>query len=118
MGLGGCSIRTMASRLVVILLPLACLLHAGLGLGRGHVLLATAAALIAWMLWRRHRRARFAAYVFFSAMVVRGALMAVWPALAFAVGAILLMQTSPAFAAWPRLTPGRSRRGGDRMREA
>ena len=104
----------MASRLVVVLLPLACVAYAAAALAWRHSWIsALAAVLVAAFLWARHSRARFAAYIFFSAMAIRGALTAAWPALAFAVGAVLLMQTPAARAAWPRLRPGRVR--GDRM---
>ncbi len=107
----------MAPRVVVALVPLACLAYAAITLGvHGSWVSAAAATLIAWLLWRRHRRARFAAYVFFSAVAVRGALAARWPTLAFAVAAVLVMQTPPSLAAWPRLRPGWRRGGGDRMR--
>jgi hypothetical protein len=107
----------MASRLVVALLPLACLAYAAVAVGvRGAWLSAAAATLLAWLLWRRQRRARFAAYVFFSAVAVRSALTGRWPTLAFAVAMVLAMQTRPARAAWPRLRPGWRPSGGDRMR--
>jgi hypothetical protein len=102
----------MIRRVVVTLLPLACLAYAAVTLGaHGPWLSAAAATLVAWWLWRRHRRARFAAYVFFSAVAARSALTARWPTLVFAVAAVLVMQTPPALIAWPRLRPGR-RRGG------
>jgi hypothetical protein len=101
----------MGPRVVVALVPLACLAYAAMALAgwRGW-LSAMAAALIAWLLWRRHRRARFAAYVFFSAVALRSVVAARWPALAFAVAAVLVMQTGPAVTAWPRLAPGFGRR--------
>jgi hypothetical protein len=107
----------MASRVVVTLLSLACLVYGAVALGtRGAWLAAAAAALTAWFLGRRHRRARFAAYIFFSAVAVRSALTARWPTLAFAVAAVIVMQTPPALAAWPRLRPGRRPGRDDRMR--
>jgi hypothetical protein len=69
--------------------------------------------LVGAYLWVRLPRARFAAYVFFTAMAIRGVATAAWPAVAFAVAAVLLMQTPSARAAWPRLVLGRVR--GDRM---
>ena len=114
-----CTIRTMASRLVVVLLPLACLMYGAAAIvTRGAWVSAVAATLIAWFLWRRYGRARFAAYVFLSAVALRSVMTARWPTLAFAVGAILVMQTPPALAAWPRLRPGAVRGGGDRMRRS
>lgn len=107
----------MAPRVLVVLLPLVCLAYAALALrAQGAWVSAAAALLVAWWLWRRHRRARFAAYVFFSVVAVRGALTARWPTLAFAVAAVLLLQTPPALALWPRVRPGWRRGPGDRMR--
>jgi hypothetical protein len=65
---------------------------------------ALAAPVLAWLLWRRHRRARFAAYVFFSVMTVRAVLTASWPLAVFALGAIAALQLPAAHRAWPRLT--------------
>ena len=105
----------MASRLVAALLPLSCVAYAVVALGWRHSWVSAAAGvLIAALLWWRHPRARFAAYIFFSAMAIRGVLTAAWPTLAFAIAAVLLLQTPPALAAWPRLRPGRVR--SDRMR--
>src|SRR3989442_1262567 len=99
----------MASRLVVTLLPLACVAYAAAALAWRHSWISAIAAVLV----AAHSRGRFAAYILFSAMAIRSALTAAWPALAFAVGAVLLMQTPAARAAWPRLRPGRVR--GDRM---
>jgi len=105
----------MASRLVVALLPLACAAYAVAALAWRHSWIsAVAGALIALFLWWRHPRARFAAYIFFSAMAIRGVVTAAWPAVAFAAIAVLVMQTAPARAAWPRLRPGHVR--SDSMR--
>lgn len=70
---------------------------------------AAMAPLLAVLLWRRYRRARFAAYVFFSVMAVRGVLTGVWGLPAYALAAVGLLQTPAAFAVWPRLQPGRVR---------
>lgn len=67
------------------------------------------APLVAALLWRRHRRARFTAYVFFSVLGVRGVLTGVWALPAYALAALALLQTPAARAAWPRLTWGRMR---------
>jgi hypothetical protein len=105
----------MTSRPVLVLLPLACLAYAASALAWRHSWISTiAGVLIAWFLWRRVGRARFAAYVFFSAMAIRSTLTAAWPTLAFAAAAVLAMQTPAALAAWPRLRPG-AVRGGARM---
>jgi hypothetical protein len=68
---------------------------------------AIMAPLLAWLLWQRHRRARFAAYVFFSAMTARAIFTATWPLALFALGAIGALQLPGARRAWPRLTRGR-----------
>jgi hypothetical protein len=110
----------MASRLVVVLLPAACLAYAATALvTRRAWLSALAATLVAWLLWRRHRRARFAGYVFFTAVAARATLTGRWPTLVFAIAAVAALQTPPAVARWPRLRPGRLRPnlgGDDRMR--
>ena len=109
----------MTSRPVVDLLPLACVAYAATALVWRHSWISTlAGALVAFFLWRRVGRARFAAYIFFSAMAIRSALTEAWPTLAFAVVAVAAMQTPAAFAAWPRLRPGAVRGGGDRMRRS
>ena len=76
----------------------------------------------AWLLWRRHPRARFAAYIFLSALGLRAAVAGLWATLLFAAAAMVLLQTPAAQRAWPRLTPRWPRRrteidgdGGDRM---
>jgi hypothetical protein len=108
----------MGPRLVVALVPLACIAYGVAAVvTRGAWVSVVAATLVAWFLWRRYGRARFAAYVFLSAVALRSALTGRWPSLAFAIGAILVMQTPPALAAWPRLRPG-AVRGGDRMRRS
>lgn len=64
------------------------------------------APIVAWLLWRQHRRARFTAYIFFSVMSARAALIASWPLALFALASIGLLQLPPARRAWPRLTRG------------
>jgi hypothetical protein len=68
---------------------------------------AAVAPLVALLLWRRHRRARFTAYVFFSVLAARGALTGAWTLPAYALVAVGLLQTAAARGAWPRLRPGR-----------
>lgn len=105
----------MLPRLVVALPPLACVVYAVVA-GAARAWLPAAAALVAgWLLWRRHPRARFAAYIFLSALALRAMTSGAWLTLAFAAGALLLLQAPPARAAWPRLTPGWSRDADDRM---
>jgi hypothetical protein len=101
----------MTSRAVVGLLPVACLAYAATALAWRHSWISAAAGVVvAWFLWRRLPRARFAAYIFFSAMAIRSVLTAAWPTLAFAAVAVLALQTAAARAAWPRLRPGLGRR--------
>jgi len=95
---------------VAVLLPLALLGYALVALGVAHWWASgLAAPVIAALLWRRHTRARFAAYVFLSLVAVRGALTYRWAALAFAALAVALMQTVAAQRTWPRLRPGAAR---------
>ena len=85
----------------------ALLVYAAIAVSLGWWPSALAAPIVAWLLWRRHPRARFAAYVFFSMMLARAIVAASWPLTAFAVGAIGALQLPAARRAWPRLTRGR-----------
>jgi hypothetical protein len=67
-------------------------------------------AVVAWLLWRQHPRARFAAYIFLSAIALRSAMGGSWAAFVFAVALLVLLQTPAAQGAWPRLTWRWSRR--------
>lgn len=101
-------------------LVVALVVYAGFAAHAGWWLSALAAPVVAWLLWRRHPRARFAAYVLLSVVAVRAVATAAWPLLAFALAAIAVLQTRAAARAWPRLAPGRTRApaegdGGDRM---
>jgi len=113
------------ARLVAVALVASLLVYAGVAIARHWWPSAAVAPLLAVLLWRGHRRARFTAYVFFSVLAVRGALTGVWALPAYAVAAVGLLQTPAARAAWPRLQPGRGRGAtapgnepgrGDRMR--
>jgi hypothetical protein len=75
-------------------------------LAHGWWLSAGGAPIVAWLMWRRHRRARFAAYIFFSALAARSVLIESWPLGVFALVAVVLLQLPAARRAWPRLTPG------------
>ena len=66
------------------------------------------APFIAALLWWRHPRARFAAYIFFTMLAARGLIRDAWPLSVFALAAVVLMQTSAARREWPRVR-------GDRM---
>ena len=106
--------ESSASRAVAILLPVALVLYAIATLVLQHRWLSPAAAvLVAALLWRRYRRARFSAYIFFTAVGVRGLLTHVWPLAAFAAAAIAVLQLPAARRVWPSV-PG-PRGNGDRM---
>ena len=89
-----------------VFLPVALLAYAVVALTQGWWLSAAVAPAVAWLLWRRHARARFTAYVFFSVMTARAIITATWPLAAFALGAIGALQLPSARRAWPRLTRG------------
>jgi hypothetical protein len=76
------------------------------------------APMVAGLLGWRHPRARFAAYIFFSVLAVRGVVSGVWALTAYAVIAVALMQTPGARRAWPPLVPGRRPGRDDRMRRS
>ena len=105
---------------VVVVLVASLLVYAGVAVTRHWWPSAVVAPLVAVLLWRRHRRARFTAYVFFSVLAARGALTGVWALPAYALAAVALLQVPAARAAWPRLTVGRARGDAptrdDRMR--
>jgi hypothetical protein len=95
----------MTTHAVRCLLPLACLLYAAAAImGRQAWISAGAAVLAAWLLWRRGRRARFAAYIFFSVAAARSLRTPAWPELAFAILGVLVLQTPAARGIWPRVT--------------
>ena len=96
------------------ILAVALLGYAGVALGWTRWWISGAAAPgIAWLLWFRHPRARFAAYLFFSAVALRGLATRAWASVLFAAIAIAVMQLPSARQEWPRLRPGwRAVRGG------
>jgi hypothetical protein len=98
-----------AVSLVVGALVVSLLVYSGVAVAHRWWPSAVAAPLVAALLWRRHGRARFSAYVFFSVLAARGVLTGVWALPAYALAALGLMQTPPACAAWPRITPRRTR---------
>ena len=65
-----------------------------------------------------HRRARFAAYIFFTAVAIRGVVAGSWALPLYAGVVLLVMQTTPARRAWPRLVRGRLFGGDGRMRRS
>jgi hypothetical protein len=98
-------------RLVMIAMAGGLVVYAGLALLAHRWLSALVAPVVAVLLARRHPRARFAAYVFYSALALRSLVTGAWPPLVFAAAAIVALQTRSARRAWPRLTPGRTRAG-------
>ena len=109
---------TSTRSLVVWALVASLLVYAAVAATRHWWLSALAAPAVAALLWLRHPRARFAAYVFFSVLAIRGAIAGLWAPTAYAAVAIAVMQTPAAARAWPRLVPGRLRGGDDRMRRS
>jgi hypothetical protein len=99
---------------VAVLLPAALLVYAALALAVAHWWLSgLAAPVVAWLLWRRHPRARFAAYVLLSVVALRGLVTRDWVVVGVAAGAIALLQLPSAARVWPRLRPGAIRAGSD-----
>ena len=90
-----------------IALPAVLLVYAVVALVVGWWPSAVVAPIVAWLLWRRHARARFTAYIFFSVMTARALLIASWPLALFALCAIGVLQLPAARRAWPRLTRAR-----------
>jgi hypothetical protein len=89
---------------VAIVLPAVLLVYAAVAVALHWWPSAIVAPVVAWLLWRKHRRARFTAYVFFSVMTARALLIVSWPLALFALGAIGALQLPAARRAWPRLT--------------
>ena len=74
-----------------------------------YVAYGLAAPYVAWLVWRRHPRARFAAYVFLTHEALRGVHLRRWDAVALAALWILLLQL-PAARRWlPSLRPAEMR---------
>jgi len=92
---------------MAIVFPVVLVAYSAVAVALGWWQSAAVAPLVAWLLWRRHARARFTAYVFFSVMTARAVLIASWPLALFALGAIGALQLPAARRAWPRLTRGR-----------
>src|SRR5207247_9179683 len=83
----------------VVVLVASLLVYAGVAVTRHWWPSAVVAPLVAVLLWRRHRRARFTAYVFFSVLAARGALTGVWALPASTLGAVALRQVPAACGA-------------------
>jgi hypothetical protein len=74
-----------------------------------YVAYGVAAPYVAWLIWHRHPRARFAAYVFLTHEAVRGWHLRRWEAVAAAGLWVLLLQL-PAARRWlPSLRPAEMR---------
>jgi hypothetical protein len=93
-------------RVVVVALVGGLVAYAVLALLAHRFVSGLAAPLVAVLLALRHPRARFAAYVFFSALALRGILAGAWTLVLLGGAGILVLQTPPARRAWPRLVPG------------
>jgi hypothetical protein len=96
----------MADRALSVLLPAAMLVYAGAALLERWWVSAVVAVMAALLMWRRHPRARFTAYIVLSAVALRGAVVRSWWTVGFAVVVLVLMQMPAARRAWPRLVPG------------
>jgi hypothetical protein len=93
-------------RLLATTLVAALMFYAAYALLIGHWWISgLAAPVVALMLFGRHRRARFAAYIFLTVALLRTALTGHWGIALGAGGALLLLQTPAACRLWPRLTP-------------
>jgi hypothetical protein len=74
--------------LVAWLVPSALLAYAAFALGVARWWISgLAAPVVAVLLWRRHPRSRFSAYVFLSVVAIRGVATHRWPVLALAAPA-------------------------------
>ena len=112
--------RPLVVRLLVLWLALAPALQvlslAGLRVGNfapdrpwNYLAYGLAAPWVAWLVWRRRPRARFAAYVFFSHEAVRGLHFHRRDAVAIAVLWVLLLQLPTARRYMPSLRPSEMR---------
>jgi hypothetical protein len=76
-------------------------------LGARHWCISGLGAIVtAVLLWRRHPRARFTAYVLLSLIALRGAVIGAWVLAVLGVAGLLVLQTPAAHRAWPRLRRG------------
>jgi hypothetical protein len=96
-----------AGRAIAVGLVATLVVYAGLALAARWWISGLAAPVVAYLLATRHPRARFSAYVFLSVVALRGVLGRSPLAFGVAVAAIIVLQTSAARQAWPRLTRGR-----------
>jgi hypothetical protein len=101
--------------LVAVALPAALVVYAAIALFQRWWVAVGAAPLVALLLWIRHPRARFSAYVFFTVAAARGLGRGLWPLALFAGTAILVLQTPGACRTWPRLGRRGPRDDDDKM---
>jgi hypothetical protein len=101
--------RVTGSERAVLIVSIAALLgYAAVALGIGHWWISGAVApIVALLLARRHRRARFSAYVLWSVVVIRSLATRHWAMATAAAVAIFVLQTPAAIRLWPRLHFGR-----------
>jgi hypothetical protein len=119
-GGGAVEPRPLVVRLLVLWLALAPVLQAlslaGLGVGNfapdrpwNYLAYGLAAPYVAWLVWQRRPRARFAAYVFLTHESVRGMHFHRRDAVAIAVLWVLLLQLPAARRYMPSLRPAEMR---------
>lgn len=101
--------------MIIHVIPASLVAYGAHALASDRWLSGVAAALVAWLLWSRHRRARFSAYVLLTVIAARALFAGPWWLVAYAAAAILALQLPAARRAWPRLRPGFAPRPGDRM---
>jgi hypothetical protein len=100
------STPSTGDRVVTVGLVGGLLAYAALALVEQRWVSGLAAPIVAALLWGRHRRARFSAYVFFSALALRGFVTGSWALVVFAGASVLVLQMPAARRAWPRLVAG------------
>jgi hypothetical protein len=103
---------SLGERIVVVAVVGGLVAYAALALTAHRFISGLAALLVAALLAIRHPRARFSAYIFFSALALRGLVAGTWPLVLFAGAGILVLQTPLARRAWPRLVAGSTRSKG------
>ena len=94
------------ARAIVVAVPATLVAYALFALSSRHYISGAAALVVAWLLWRRHPRARFSAYVLLSVVVARAAMTGVWWLAGAALAVVALLQLPAAARAWPRIRPG------------
>ena len=104
---------SVVERLVVVAVVGGLVVYAALALAAHRFLSGLAAPVVAALLAMGHPRARFSAYIFFSALAVRGLVAGAWPLALFAGAGIVVLQTPPARRAWPRIAAGTTRSARD-----